>query len=123
MVNYNDMPDFEINKLVAEKEIPTCEGITVSIHPYHPDDGSVEWVITTEDGLQWGGNVNYCNSWSDMGPIIDREKICLEHHSYTWEASLAGYEQSLRRRFVEPQMNDNPLRAAAIAYLMIKEGG
>ncbi len=101
MTNYNDMPDFEINKLVR-----------IALHG-EPITDLDKFFFPCPD---------YCNSWSDMGPIIDREKICLEHHSYTWEASLAGYEQSLRRRFVEPQMNDNPLRAAAIVYLMIKEG-
>ncbi len=65
---------------------------------------------------------NYCNSWADMGPIMEREKINLEFDSkVVGECSaLGGYFNGLR--FDKEFSHKNPLRAAAIVFLMMKEG-
>jgi len=106
MTKYNDMTDFEINKLVAEKlGIPWGE---VNLTPSH----SQLFRHDTYPIRQF----NPCNSWSDMGPIIEREKIGIHVGKV---APNMWFALSRDEWFVE---NDkNPLRAAAIVYLMLKE--
>ncbi len=107
-MNYSELSNFEINKLVAE-----YHGITTS-----------EWYHTEEDGITTlmlpinSGYKNYCNSWAGMGPIIESEKIDLSYmsNSKNWVASkFISFNKCLA------PADKNPLRAAAICYLMMKE--
>ena len=110
MTNYNDLTDEQIDIKVAilelRKKYPDAKHIEAD-----PDMGIV-WVHTF-------GHTSYpiihaTSSWSDMGPIIEREGISLSAGSTgaTWNAV----------HFYTEHRHPNPLRAAAIVYLMIKEG-
>jgi len=105
MTNYNDLTDFEINKRVAVAdgwESPT---------EYADTDEDSEICIHPKGRPSRYHYVDYCNSWSDMGPIIEREGIIVD-----------GYGWAGRKNPVVECSNPKPPRAAAIVYLMIKEG-
>lgn len=97
-MNYEQMSDLEINKTVESLESPLAAGILT------PD---------------------YCNSWSDMGPLIRENEITLIRDTSTNDVWLAisrawftvdGIESRDKIEFT----HKNPLRAAAIVYLMSK---
>jgi hypothetical protein len=84
--------------------------------------------ISTDKDIQrmfQRGMLKYCNSWADIGVIISNYGICLMSpiHKSTndkWEASWnesGGRWNGGDIRF----RHKNPLRAAAIVYLMIGE--
>lgn len=93
-MDYESLSDFEINKLVAIKS------------------GKIKRSKTDKYFLNYGPD--YCNSWADMGPIIERENISLlspESCIPSWDATHKGILH----------VDKNPLRAAAIVYLMMGE--
>ena len=115
MKNYSKMSDFEINKAVA-----LSIGIEV-----------VEWDGKIYGGLERNidnvtsviGVIDYCNNQSDAWPLIESNLICLMADVFCepqdggkWIAQPAYGWQHERVR------NDNPLRAAMIMYLMMKDG-
>lgn len=118
-MNYEKLSDFEINKLIAVKLAPNgCIVINES-----PRSDS-EVVVTTEngDGCTKNSYVDYCNNPSDAWEIIDSNLICLMADVFCepqdggkWIAQPAYGWQHERVR------NDNPLRAAMIVYLMMKD--
>ena len=60
--------------------------------------------------------IDYCNNWEDIGPIIEREKIELEFDTSRWIA----------RGYVGDKWFQNcdsllPTKAAALCYLMMKD--
>ena len=93
------MTDAEINLEIAQIEYPD---LTVESH------GEAYIYF-------WGGTVeivDYCNNWSDIGPIIEREKIDLEPLIDGWCAggySLGHYAHA-----------KTPTKAAALCYLKMK---
>lgn len=102
-MNYAEMSDFEINKLVGSA---TCEA-TVSEPVFNQ-------VIRNSNGKEF----NPCNSWADAGPIIEKNRISIEFdgddtaqwcHTISCEG-LYGIEYQ-----------SNPLRAAMITFLLIQE--
>lgn len=108
-MNYNEMSDFEINKLVSYH------------YGYDFSLGSKVFVFDAEESTSSSGMprlVDYCNSWNDMGPVIEEYGIQLNYNEHDkWFAS-SYFNQWLN----EPvTLNANPLRAAAICYLMMKE--
>jgi hypothetical protein len=78
--------------------------------------------ISTDKDIQHmfqRGMLNYCNSWADMGPIITASKIDLRWNQTNEDLCQAG---TLSGRNYSPySRHANPLRAAAIVYLMIGE--
>lgn len=99
-MNYEDMSDFEINKSVYAlefKEQPKCHGEFI----YHPKMCS---------------EYNPCNNPRDAWPIILENEIKLDprssHAKLPWMASFEDQCYSIHK---------NPLRAAMICYLMMKE--
>ena len=73
-----------------------------------------------------GREVNYCNSWADMGPLIHEAKISL---SPCYSADPVVYSYSPTGKWCAEHFylqsgqvtNTNPLRAAAIVYILIKQ--
>jgi hypothetical protein len=53
---------------------------------------------------------DYCNNWSDIGPIIEREKI--EIVTFGWDGWLAMRNEKARA--------ETPTKAAALCYLKMK---
>lgn len=114
-MNYSDMSDFEINKAVG-KFFP-------ELVIYNGDGKPV--TLVSDPGATYTGvdfeevEFDPCNSWSDAGPIIMGNKICLSCYPNRndWDAftlSDKGYAE-------ETTYDANPLRAAMIVFLMMKE--
>ena len=105
MKDYSEMSDFEINKAVA-----ACLGVEVQ-----------EWNGKIFGGIDRNidnvtsvvGVIDYCNNPSDAWPIIKSN-----HINIGW----AGDEEWFARTVHTPKVFDtNPLRAAMIVYLMMKD--
>lgn len=105
MKDYSKMSDFEINKAVA-----LSLGIEV-----------VEWNGKIFGGVERNidnvtsviGVIDYCNNPSDAWPIINTN-----HINIGW----AGDEEWFARTVHTAKVFDvNPLRAAMIVYLMMKD--
>ena len=64
---------------------------------------------------------DYCNSWADMGPLIQELSIDIE-----WPESLgqaSKYMQGTEDIFVGFKRKEEALRAAAIVYILVKQEG
>ena len=110
MSKYESMSDFEINKLVAE-----ARGYKTSAQP-------VNCV-----GVRCNNSVtkSYCNSWADMGPIISEHKINLNYEGgfrYEWETMHFKHLDNYDVECIGMIEHKNPLRAAAITFLIMMEG-
>ena len=113
MTNYNDLTDEQIDIKVTilelRKKYPDAKHIEAD------PDMSIVWVHTF-------GHTSYpiihaTSSWSDMGPIILTNRISLSAaRDGKWSASTNDTRWKDNLTF-----DLNPLRAAAIVYLMIKE--
>ena len=104
-MNYEEMSDFEINKAVA-----TALGMDVS--------GATE-----ENNMMYDYVRDVCNNPSDAWPIIFQNDIMLNP---SCADSLWKAEQGLRVKpsgfySVATAYDTNPLRAAMIVYLMMKD--
>lgn len=112
MRNYEDMSDFEINKLIAE-------WIGFGYFGFYKQEGGK--VRCNRCGGEMV-TLDYCNNWSDIGPIIEKYGITLEYdcdieaESEWW--NCIGFGDSGR---VEWNYTSNPKRAAAICFLMMQE--
>lgn len=109
-MNYAEMSDFEINKAVAE-----AQGYDTKLIQFFGLQG-LSKVRTTERFF------DYCNSWADVGPIIEKHLICLAADVFAepqdggkWVAQPAYGWDSERVR------SENPRRAAMIVFLMMQE--
>ena len=93
-MDYSELTDFQINKLVAEKEFSLKGGGFI--------------------GFDETGFKDYCNNPSDAWPIILENGICLETYSINslW---FACYHDNVEIKFSDK----NPLRCAMIVYLMM----
>lgn len=119
MKDYSKMSDFEINKWIAIELSPNGY---IGINESTRSDSEV--VVTTENGEGCTKNsyVDYCNNPSDAWPLIESNLICLMADVFCepqdggkWIAQPAyGWQHEMVR-------NDNPLRAAMIVYLMMKD--
>ena len=96
------LSDFEINKLIAEKLFRATY--------WKAGDK-----IRVDDGTPTGRYVDYCGNLSDMMPLAFANKINLTSQGWNtplWCAnSIVNHEFSI--------VNKNPLRAAAIVYLLM----
>jgi hypothetical protein len=104
MTNYNELSDFEINKRVA-----------------YLVDGTKKVVCTASTSGYGSVNVkNYCNNPADAWPIIVDNRISIgvwssKPESTTWWSE--NYNGKIRSEWTE----ENPLRAAMIVFLMMRE--
>lgn len=104
-MNYSEMSDFEINKAVAIAEGHSC---------YYGDGSFTNGLMgrkVTVKGNGVVGCMDFCNSWADAGPIIEKYGICLIPLKKGWLTGINGVDVK----------NDNPLRAAMIVFLMMQE--
>lgn len=129
VMDYENMSDFEINKVVAEAyglliqelDDSTSLGMTTDFHEKYP---SVVWVAHTDHSTwrqcePWW-QFDPCNNPSDAWPIIVENKIDIEfiHDENSVTASVYCYKTS---EFLGWHNCENPLRAAMIVYLMMQE--
>lgn len=130
-MNYNELTDFGINKLVAGKYLP-CDYI------FNEDENIVELigVVTKlgaygepyEDQVKYG-KYDPCNNPSDAWPIILENKIgiypvgSLGNKTYSFEFTdywyAEGYFDIEDNTSGFDVKHKNPLRAAMIVYLMM----
>lgn len=117
MKYYSLMSDFDINHSVLSSM--KIDG-RVFDKPHFADGSSVGIHYDIGDRYEW---FDYCNNPSDAWPLIESNLICLMADVFCepqdggkWIAQPAYGWQHERVR------NDNPLRAAMIMYLMMKDG-
>lgn len=116
MKDYASMSDFEINKSVAD----IAMNGTWHVKPSHPDNDTGGWLYGS-NGIQTRELPDYCNNPADAWPIITENRIGII------PAPDAGKWKSAHRKVGEDDtpyhftQSDNPLRAAMIVFLMIKE--
>lgn len=107
-MNYSEMSDFEINKAVAEIIYPGKE-FTAAYSFGFPLGPQVQWIQGYGEFLR----KDYCNSWADAGPIIEKNKIDLVSYAEGWHA-LNDAKDDLHS-------DSNPRRAAMVVFLMMQE--
>lgn len=108
-MNYAEMSDFEINR----KVLAIASGAKPLGYAHNADKRSAGVVKSNQ--YHW---YDYCNSWADAGPIIEREKINIEYRNDCngfWLAGLGSGKGS--HAFLQKK----PLRAAMIVFLMMQE--
>lgn len=106
-MNYSEMSDAQINDAVAiARGSLIRKGKALSLYQVEGAD------LCTD----------FCNSWADAGPIIEKHMICLAADVFAepqdggkWVAQPAYGWDSERVR------SNNPLRAAMIVFLMMQE--
>ena len=103
MKDYSKMSDFEINKAVS-----TALGMDVS--------GATE-----ENNIMYGYVPDICNNPSDAWPVILESRISLRPEDMYEEAPHSGYWRADNEAGNHCH-HENPLRAAMIVYLMMKDG-
>ena len=109
-MNYSEMSDFEINILVAQvtghKPLDPMNGWKgLQEHPF---------TAAICKGPIKLGAFDPCNSWSDAGPIIQKENISLTCHQSRDEWAAIFNRNAMAA-------HSNPLRAAMECYLIKKE--
>ena len=119
-MNYEEMSDFEINKAVA---------IALG-HKCYYENGSFTNGLMGSSVVVKGngtiGSVNFVSSWADAGTIIkdnrisifaDGEEPCFlgSHGGHQW------WNASSDDRKHQCNYQSNPLRAAMVVFLMMKE--
>lgn len=109
-MNYDELSNFEINKLVAESL-----GLD-AIGQSERENNSSIWLYDLQ------AYVDYCNNPNDAWPIIASSKIDLEWNKK--DCCAARYYTILEDLHNKKDIhyhNKNPLRAAMIVFLMMKE--
>lgn len=117
MKDYAVMSDFEINKLVA-----VANG-------YHHDDCDIAKLNNPMVGVEWDDDtgyatktLDYCNNAEDAWPIIAENGITLAFQDGNWWADNLAYWVDGVEWNIGGIIDKNPLRAAMIVFLMMKEG-
>lgn len=105
------MSDFEINKAVAIAEGHYC---------YYGDGSFTNGLMgrkVTVKGNGVVGCMDFCNSWADAGPIIESNLISIDaiYEGTTKWLAFCGDDCEFR------SVDANPLRAAMIVLLMMRE--
>lgn len=119
-MNYEQMSYFEINKAVA-----AAMGITDwFVSPKCGMNNTGSWIFSEDcqgDSLPLP---DYCKNPADAWPVIVSSGISIINHGDEFEA-CTGFESSCGEGggyFVDYEYtHTNPLRAAMIVYLMMKE--
>lgn len=103
-MKYEDMSDFEINEQVARLRFD----VFAACHDGSRKNGSVR-----ESGVEF----DPCNNPSDAWPIIIENKIAVWPESHgEWQAM-----RSLKGKVNIRSINKNPLSAAMICFLKMKD--
>ncbi|MGQ6231078.1 phage protein NinX family protein [Serratia sp. IR-2025] len=112
MTDYSKMSDFEINKVVAEqlhkdkpslivqRDVPSRPAVTVFCDI---GEGEIVSILCAD----------YCNNPADAWPIIAGNEISINY----WRSGVLEAD----RYGVHTVKDKNPLRAAMICFLMMKD--
>lgn len=105
MTDYSKMSDFEINVAVLK--------LTAYYDEISPLSKIGSPVVAWGDGANWH-EFDACNSGKDAWPIIENHDIGIKKQTNgQWVATQPGGEY--------PQYHKQPLRAAMIVFLMMKD--
>lgn len=123
MKDYASMSDFEINKSVAD----IAMNGTWHVKPSHPDNDTGGWLYGS-NGIQTYELPDYCNNPEDAWPIILQNRISVifdssdesdeSEESDEWVKACVGGEEY----FISYHYCHRALRAAMVAFLMMKDG-
>lgn len=115
---YEEMSDFEVNQCIARI---VTDGDVIELDDMFPGPSEAAVQVIYKVGIH-GEFVDYCNNPSDAWPIIVENKICIQWyedgHGIYASASMATSDES-NNSFISD--DENPLRAAMICFLKIKE--
>ena len=123
MKDYGKMSDFEVNKAVIAFSCAYAD-VDIVQHPHHADGVSVGLYRACGDYYEW---FDYCNNPSDAWPIMVESNIATRplyvrdnkgRKIVEWEAKFT--ERDFPRNTIGWD-DQNPLRAAMIVYLMMKD--
>lgn len=104
-IDYSQLSDFEINKLVAEIE---------RVRGFHCENVGGESALKFPNRKE----LDYCNNWADAGPIIVENKISFYQEDNEWCAcSNLTIHHSGQADWECMCYDTNPLRAAMIVFL------
>jgi hypothetical protein len=122
MTNYNELSNFEINKLVAKYEYNQYDRVK------NFGSGNVSFAkgirgdsVLIATGKDFPVSIDYCNNWKDIGPILIQEGFDLMNKlDGEWCVQDPLFEGNFA---LAPEAIDkNPCRAIAICYLMKRDG-
>lgn len=125
-MNHQEMSDQKINLLVGQVLGMDVSLVLSLLDAYDfPIGGRAEqWVKNNKTGVSF----DPCTSWADAGPIIKDNKISLNycHHEGEWIVHIEGLmNEGCWCWAIDPEYysySNNPLRAAMIVFLMMKDG-
>lgn len=112
MTDYNELTDLEINERVAKYLFPndTVEIIEDQVVVFSPFKNE---------------SVDYCNTWHEGGPVIEKYGISLSYDNGEWEAKIdikSGFNSAWGIEIDSVSyIDDLPLRAAMITLLIMKD--
>ncbi|WP_414617236.1 phage protein NinX family protein [Yersinia intermedia] len=120
MKDYSAMSDFEINKAVA---------IHLGMKPFDAETGwqgltKEPYVDVVVRGAGRLGAFNPCNKPADAWPIIKKAEISIlkDNGLHLWCATSSAYwADGAEWQIGGDVMDANPLRAAMIVFLMMKD--
>lgn len=115
MKDYSEMSDFEINCAVALNLGAKDLGDGIFVGEY--------WRYDIGEHVKNKFKFDPCDSWVDAGPIIQDNLISLSPRcaNNEWKASIHIGREDIFDKYVS-SWDKNPLRAAMIVFLMMKEG-
>lgn len=113
MKDYSAMSDFEINKAVAD----IAMNGTWHLEPSHLNNTTGGWLYGS-NGIQTYPMPDYCNSAADAYPIIMDNKISILN---LYQACNCHDGWMAKFSHVSSKIESNPLRAAMIVFLMMKD--
>jgi len=121
-MNYEDMSDFEINSAVHNRvkrlgydlEFLGCDRIKWSKRG--ADDVFTGKVCYSKNTV-----TDYCNNWDDAGTVILENRIGIETTALSSEWMARTCSTNMSNMTFRCHKHKNPLRAAMIVYLMMKD--
>lgn len=126
MNNYSELSDFEINKLIAEILYPGC---AIKTERYGPGECVVSTIVFHDD-FTCGKELlkGYCGNPADSWKLMVDNGISFinrgdgDEHGAANDFLLGSCESGMMVDFDNDAWNENPGRAVAECFLMIKGG-
>ena len=111
------MIDFDINKIMVEV---THKKTLTGTQPEIKGNTSV-----TVYGLMYSIKVDYCNNWADMGPLLKPNNISIAYEKCDTPCAMVVGDATdyIGWEFDIQCFHENELRAAAIVYILVMQGG
>lgn len=120
-MDYSQLSDFEINRMVGDvifTGLWACK-------PETAGNNTNKWYYGNADTTfgELKPLPNYCSKWAAAGPIIEANGISLMHEESLgkWCAGKTYWVDGCEWQLDIDVMDENPLRAAMIFFLMTRE--